>query len=200
MTKKVTGSTRGSGRPPAGAHSVRDALLRAAASHFSTYGYAGASIRSILTDAGTTAPAMYHHFTNKTGLYLAAATAAEDHVLASFEAATADRSGGADKVSALLNAAVELRREHPNVARYLSVIQQDVARNPELAELNSYETRFDEFWRSSASEWCTPASAVALRAVVEGLLSVGGAHISIEDVGAAAEALTAALRGGFVDR
>ena len=66
MTAKTTNPRRNSGRPPAGAASVRDALLRAGATHFSTSGYAGASTRAILADAGATAPALYHHFGNKT--------------------------------------------------------------------------------------------------------------------------------------
>jgi AcrR family transcriptional regulator len=128
----VTSGKRGSGRPPAGDTSVRDALLRAGATHFSMFGFAGANTRAILADAGATAPALYHHFGNKTGLYLAAARAAQEHVLETFRAATVNQPAGADRVSALLAAAVALRREHPNVARYLSVIRQDVERHPEL--------------------------------------------------------------------
>jgi AcrR family transcriptional regulator len=198
VTGKSEVRRRGSGRPPAGAAPVRDALLRSAATHFSKYGYAGASTRAILAEAGTTAPALYHHFGNKTGLYIAAAAAAQEHVLSAFTAAITDRPTLADRMSALLAEAIALRREHPNVAKYLSVIQQDIARHAELSELASYEARFDGLWRSVApGAQPTGGVAVALRAVVEGLLAVGGADIEMEDLAAAAEVLQEITRSGL---
>jgi len=191
---------RGSGRPPAGDTSVRDALLRAAATQFSHCGYAGASTRAILAGAGATAPALYHHFGNKTGLYIAAASAAQDHVLGALEAVAETATTGADRVAALFAVAVDLRREHPNVAKYLSVIQQDVARHPELAELKAYEPRFDRVWRGIAGEKRPLAVATGLRAVFEGLLSVGGADLPHESVVAAANFLADAFRDGGAGR
>jgi len=188
---------RGSGRPPAGAAPVRDALLRSAATHFSQYGYAGASTRAILADAGATAPALYHHFENKTGLYIAAAAAAQEHVLSTLKAAVSGREAVMDRVSALLAAATALRREHPNVAMYLSVIQQDVSRHPELDELASREAVFDDFWRSVVDSQTAPGTPIALRAVVEGLLAVGGARVQIDDVVAAAHVLQRITRDGL---
>lgn len=175
-------------------------MLRAGASHFSAFGYDGANTRAILADAGATAPALYHHFGNKTGLYLAVAHAAQEHVLETFTAATVDQQAGIDRVSALLAAAVDLRQEHPHVARYLSVIQQDVERHPELAELASYEARFDEFWRFTANAQSEPGRAVALRAVIEGLLAVGGASLGLDKVAAGAGVLEAVLASGLVSR
>ena len=177
---------------------MRDALLRSAATHFSRHGYSGASTRAILADAGATAPALYHHFGNKTGLYIATAAAAEEHVLTAFTAAIANRRTLADRVSALLAEAVALRRQHPNVAKYLSVIQQDTSRHPELSELGSYDSRFDEFWRSVASgARSTPGVPVALRALVEGLLAVGVGRLGTEDLAAAGEVLERIARSGL---
>jgi AcrR family transcriptional regulator len=198
MTQDVSVRRRGSGRPPAGTESVRDALLRAAATHFSRYGFAGANIRAILADAGATAPALYHHFGNKTGLYIAAATAAQEHVLGVFTAAVADRDALADRTAALLTAATSLRKEHPNVAKYLSVVQEDISRHPELGELASYATQFDRFWQSVA-KGVEPviATALAVRALVEGLLAVGGARAQTGDVAAAAAVLEGITRNGI---
>lgn len=198
MTERAKTVRRGSGRPPAGATSVRDALLRAAATHFSMSGYAGASTRAILTDAGTTAPALYHHFGNKTGLYIAAAATAHEHVLNAFTAAVFDDATITGRVRALLEAATLLRREHPNVAKYLSVIQQDVSRHPDLSELARYETRFDELWQSVV-DGAKSASGLALgvRAMVEGVLAVGGTRVSADDVASAARALQDLTRTGL---
>ncbi len=198
MTDESATARRGSGRPPAGAASVRDALLRAGATHFSTSGYAGASTRAILADAGATAPALYHHFGNKTGLYIAAAAAAQERVLDTLTAATTDHATVAERVPALLEAATLLRREHPNVAKYLSVIQQDVSRHPDLTELASYEARFDGLWQSVVNGvGSSNGLALGLRAVVEGLLAVGGTHVRDEDIVSAAAALQHITRTGL---
>ncbi len=197
MTGKPKVRRRSTGRPRAGAAPVRDELLRSAATHFGKYGYAGASTRAILADAGATAPALYHHFGNKTGLYIAAAAAAQEHVLSAFAAAVGDRQTLADRLSALLVAATELRAQHPNVAKYLSVVQQDIPRHPELSKLASYQEQFDDFWRSVVDRRAPPGTALALRAMVEGLLAVGGAHVQIDDVAAAAEVLQRIARPGL---
>lgn len=198
MTPRSPKLRRGSGRPPAGAAPVRDALLRAGATHFSEAGYAGASTRAILADAGATAPALYHHFGHKTGLYIAAAATAQEHVLNTFTAALGDHATIAGRVCALLEAATMLRREHPNVAKYLSVIQQDVSRHSDLGELAGYEARFDTLWQSVVDGAESPDGlALGLRAVVEGLLAVGGTHVRTEDVAAAAQALQGITRNGL---
>jgi AcrR family transcriptional regulator len=190
VTANTTNPRRGSGRPRGGAASVRDALLRAGATHFSASGYAGASTRGILADAGATAPALYHHFGNKTGLYIAAAAAAQEHVLSTFTAAIAGHQTIAQRVSALLKAATLLRREHPNVAKYLSVVQQDVSRHPDLSELTCYEAPFDTFWRSVVDDAQSGIGlALGLRALVEGLLAVGGTRVGDEAIASAAAAL-----------
>ncbi|QLL09797.1 TetR/AcrR family transcriptional regulator [Mycobacterium vicinigordonae] len=198
MTAKSGGTKRGSGRPPTGTTSVRDALLRSGATHFSQYGYAGASTRSILADAEATAPALYHHFGNKTGLYIAVAATGQEHVLDTLTSAIADKVTIADRVAALLEAATQLRREHPNIAKYLNVIQQDVARHPDLDELLIYQTRFDSLWQHVTDDVAPiPGLALGLRAVVEGLLAVGGAHVQPDEITSAAEALQQITHGGL---
>ena len=176
---------------------MRDALLRAGATHFSKNGYAGANIRAILDDAGATAPALYHHFGNKTGLYVATASEAENHVLNVFRSAIADQRSLTDRVSALLAATVTLRREHPHVAEYLLVVHQDVARHPELRELASYDAEFDEFWQSVADKTAKKGIAAAVRVIIEGLMVTGGATAPIEEVAASAHALDLIIRKGI---
>lgn len=187
---------RGSGRPPSGVASISDALLRSGATHFSRLGFSGASIRAILSEAGATAPALYHHFDNKVGLYVAAASAAQDHVLEVFENAVEGRDTVGERANALIEAAARLRMEHPKVAEYLGVIQQDVSRHPDLSALCAYQARFDEFWRGVAGN-DSASSAFAVRAIVEGLLSVGGAGLGEEDLIVAARHLRVVVQNGF---
>ncbi|AEF37834.1 hypothetical protein JDM601_3834 [Mycolicibacter sinensis] len=100
-------------------------------------------------------------------------------------------------MSALLTATVSLRREHPHVARYLAVIRQDIERHPELAELGSYDALFDEFWRATANAQSELGRAVALRAVIEGLLAVGGAGLGLDEVAAGAVVLRTVFDTGL---
>lgn len=46
-------------------------LLRTGKKHFATNGYAKASLERIVTESGLTRGALYHHFKNKKGLFLA---------------------------------------------------------------------------------------------------------------------------------
>jgi len=103
----------------------------------------------------------------------------------------------ADRVTALLAAAVRLREEHPNVAKYLSVVQQDAVRHPELGELTSYEEQFDELWHVVAGDSRGRGMAGAVRAIIAGLLAVGGSELSAAAVSAAADVLQQIVNGGL---
>lgn len=197
MTARRSAQRRHSGRPPAGEANARDALLRVAATRFSQDGYAGVSTRAILADADASAPALYHHFGSKTGLYVAVATAAQQHVLDQFAQAIAPHGEVVDKVSAILGAVILLRREHPNAARLFQTVQHDVRRYPELRALRRYDDHFTDFWASVVGPAATEGLALGLRAIVEGLLSVGGAAAKDADFDAAADAVVTMLRVGL---
>ncbi|GAA0616567.1 hypothetical protein GCM10009547_18300 [Sporichthya brevicatena] len=170
----------------------RDALLRAGADHFSAAGYAGASVRAILTDAGVTAPALYHHFENKAGLYIAVAETAYAEVVGRFRAAadTAETMDG--RLGSILDVVCVLRREHPRVARFFAVIEQDVRRHPELAELSGVQDTLSEFWSTLLAR-ATPAQVLAVRAIVEGLLGLGDETLPAARLRATARELKRAL-------
>ena len=119
-------------------------------------------------------------------------------MLNTFTAAMTDHPTVAERVWALLAAATLLRREHPNLAKYLSVIQQDISRHSDLGELACYEARFDGLWQSVVNGVDSGSGlALGLRAVIEGLLAVGGTHVRDEDVASAAEALQQITRSGL---
>jgi AcrR family transcriptional regulator len=169
-------------------------LLRAAATQFAATGYAGASVRAILDDAGTTAPALYHHFTNKAGLYVAVAEAAYDDVAGRFRAAADATSEPLGRVEAVLDAVCDLRRDHPHVARFFGVIEQDVARHPELADLRSAQDRLAGFWTTLLGR--APAGqTLAVRAIVEGFLRLGNETLTDAQLRATARNLRAAVAG-----
>lgn len=182
------------GRPTGPGGDVRDALLRAAATQFSSNGYAGASVRAILDDAGATAPALYHHFTNKAGLYVAVAEAAYAEVSGRFRAAADTAADPFARVTAVLDAVCDLRRDHPHVARFLGVIEQDAARHPELAGLTVASDRLAAVW-TTLVDGADAHRARAVRAIVEGLLRLEDESISDADLRGTALALHAAVPG-----
>lgn len=197
MTDANAATRRSSGRPPAAEADARSALLRAAATRFSQDGYAGVSTRALLADAGATAPALYHHFGSKTGLYVAVAATAQQHVLEAFTTAIEGRINLIDRISAAFDAATALRREHPNAARFFHTVKHDVVRHPELRNLRSYVELFDEFWKAVVGPSASLGLSIGLRAMVEGLLTVGDSRLDGADVDSAADALRKILRSGL---
>jgi len=69
---------------------TRAALMAVARKHFARDGYSGAETARIAADAGVTTGAIYHHFANKQGLFLAVAEGLEREILA--VAATGDEA------------------------------------------------------------------------------------------------------------
>ncbi|KZS52862.1 hypothetical protein A4G26_19445 [Mycobacterium kansasii] len=128
---------------------------------------------------------------------MAVATTAQQHVLDRFAEAIAPHSEVADKVWAIIRAVVLLRREHPNAARLFQTVQHDVRRYPELRALRRYDGHFTDFWASVVGSAAPEGLALGLRAIVEGLLSVGGSAAKDHDLDAAATALIAMLSVGL---
>jgi AcrR family transcriptional regulator len=62
--------------------STQKALLSVARTHFGRHGYSDAEIAGIAADARVTSGAIYHHFGNKEGLFLAVAEELEAEILA----------------------------------------------------------------------------------------------------------------------
>jgi AcrR family transcriptional regulator len=65
---------------------TQKALLSVARTHFGRHGYSGAEIARIAADARVTSGAIYHHFGNKEGLFLAVAEELEAEILAASSA------------------------------------------------------------------------------------------------------------------
>jgi AcrR family transcriptional regulator len=68
---------------------TRTALIAVARRHFARHGYSNAEVGRIAADARVTTGALYHHFANKRGLFLAVAEDLEAGILASAAAVDA---------------------------------------------------------------------------------------------------------------
>lgn len=74
---------------------TRSDLLRAARSHFTAVGFGAARTEAIVADAGLTRGALYHHFENKQGLFLAVLREVHAQVATEVNEAGQQAAGGA---------------------------------------------------------------------------------------------------------
>ncbi|HEX6389151.1 MAG TPA: helix-turn-helix domain-containing protein [Solirubrobacteraceae bacterium] len=161
-----TGTTtrRPRGRRSGDATAVREALLAAARSEFAERGYEAASTRTILGEAGVTAPVLYHHFGNKAGLFEAVAEQVMDAVVGAFEDVAAPGAGLDANLDALLAASAELQARDPQLPRFIVAAPVDLARHPELAGAEAQMSRLRLFLEELCAQEREPklAARVAL--------------------------------------
>lgn len=72
---------------------TRGCLINAARHRFAEHGYTGTSTESILSRAGVTRGAMYHHFRNKTELFEAVCELLSQEAMAAIEKTVAGKNG-----------------------------------------------------------------------------------------------------------
>jgi AcrR family transcriptional regulator len=82
--------------------------------------------------AGITTGALYHYFESKTALYQAVYGEVQDQVYAVFAAAVAAAETFVAQFEAVLEAAHELNRADPSLARFVGAARIDMARSDEL--------------------------------------------------------------------
>lgn len=96
---------------------TEDRLLSVAADMFSTQGYAGVSMRDIARAVGITQAAIYHHFSSKDALYIAAiAFVFEQHTLGISEQMSAIDCP-AQRLELLIGTMLEIMDEDPRFRR-----------------------------------------------------------------------------------
>src|SRR5210317_1620068 len=96
---------------------TQERLLNAAAELFSKQGYAGVSMRDIAGEVGFTQAAIYHHFSNKEALYIAAVTYLfEQHTLGISKQMSAI-DDPAQRLELLIGTLLEVTEEDPRFRR-----------------------------------------------------------------------------------
>lgn len=131
------------GRPPAGDSAVtRARIADAARAAFADLGYAATTNKVVAAGAGVTTGALYHYFGSKLELYVAVHDDVHETVLARFEAAVAPVDSFVGRLDALFEAAHQLNRDDPTLARFLGSVRVDARRHPELAGALRRRTRF----------------------------------------------------------
>jgi TetR/AcrR family transcriptional regulator len=117
----------------------RSRLLAAAMRLFGSKGYAGTSVRDILKAANVTAPALYYHFGNKEGLFIALAREGIAKLDAAREAALAGDGGSVEKIRRFCLANVAVRREFADLAL---VVETILTGPPEAAPSFDFRAEF----------------------------------------------------------
>jgi AcrR family transcriptional regulator len=123
------------GRPPAtNSADTRRRILDTARAAFAQRGYEASTNRTLGTDAGITAGALYHYFGSKFDLYCAVHQDVQERVYERFNAAIADAETFREQIEAVLDTAHEMNRDDPTLAQFLGSVRVDMRRHPELRE------------------------------------------------------------------
>ena len=143
----TTSGGRPRGRPIGDAVNGRDRLLAAALELFPRWGFATTRVEDLVTEAGVTAPVLYHHFGTKAGLYVAAAEHVYQLVLDRHEVILEGDPSFAEVIDRMMQLAVVIRTEQPMLAPMMLAVVIDIQRDPGLAEqLNPTVRAFRRFF------------------------------------------------------
>ncbi|MET7392047.1 TetR/AcrR family transcriptional regulator [Dactylosporangium sp. NPDC005572] len=152
MTTNVRAS-RPKGRPPASdGPSARERLLASARREFSAKGFRGAATGDIAEAAGLTPPALYHHFENKSGLFVAVVEDVYEQVLHRFGEAVPAGASFDEAVDGLLACSIEVMRTDPTLSAMVATAHFEIRREPELGlRLRPVLRRFRAFFDDVAA-------------------------------------------------
>lgn len=121
------------GRPPgATAAATRERILRVAEQQFAQLGYAAATNQAIADGAGVTSSAIYHHFGSKADLYTAVSARVHDTIFGRYEQRTLKLPDLPARLTAIVDVSIELHRDDPLMARFLTISSADARIHTEL--------------------------------------------------------------------
>jgi AcrR family transcriptional regulator len=114
---------------------TRNALLEVARRTFARDGFGATTNRSIASEVGITAGAIYHYFPSKAELFAAVYAQVQDVVYDLFEAAVEESGTLTDRFGRALEAVVGLNQNDSSFAGFVVTVPTEVQRHPELVEL-----------------------------------------------------------------
>jgi len=101
--------------------STRRRILEAAVQVFAERGYHDAAVDDIVRASGTSKGAVYFHFPNKQGIFLALVEFLANQLIERMDSAIASEKGGIAKVEAALRTVLEAFASHRSLARILLI-------------------------------------------------------------------------------
>jgi AcrR family transcriptional regulator len=133
---------RKSNQKESGNGPVRQRLLEGAAELFTRKGYAGTTVREIVTAAGVTKPVLYYYFRNKEGIYLELMQEAfakmDDLVAISLE----DRGSPRQKLLSFCDRAYSLFMENIKAVRVMYAIYYGPHQGAPFFDFDAYHLKF----------------------------------------------------------
>ena len=100
---------------------------------FALRGFDATTNKDIAQAVGITTGAIYHYFASKIDLYAAVYAEVQETVYSAFEKAATDHQRFVDRLSAVLDAAVEVNRQDPSIAGFVVAVAGEALRHPDLA-------------------------------------------------------------------
>jgi AcrR family transcriptional regulator len=103
----------------AAAASSREKILDVAEALFARRGYAGVGLREVAESVGLGKSSLFHHFRNKTELYLAVLGRVLERIEVRLRRALASRGDALERLDRWVDALIDALAEHPATARLL---------------------------------------------------------------------------------
>lgn len=148
-------------------------LINIARQHFTAYGYANASLEEIVKEASLTRGALYHHFKNKKGLFLAVFEAVQKEVGGYVEATAAQSKDSWDQLvngcQAFLEGAVESHNQRILLIDGPAVLGWDTFR--EMDEKYSMNSLKEQLQSMQEQNLIKPLSVEAMTHCLSGAMN-----------------------------
>ena len=126
----------------------RDVIARQAARLFALRGYHGASLRDIASESGVRQPTLYSHYPSKDAILLEVVNRYFDALLPRLEQASEAPGDAAQRLAAMLRAAVQVGTEYRDEFLTTSNNWEIIRANPDLAVLTERRDDALALWRS----------------------------------------------------
>jgi len=155
----------------------RERLLRAAVAVFDRKGYAAASVREIVEQAGITKPALYYHFGSKEGILVAILEEGLRQFQAAIVRAMARPGSGRERLAALCDEVYALYKQNVPVVRVAHAVYFGPKDHLPAFDLASFDRTLEEALRrliedGMATGELRPARVEDISVAIRGVLEV----------------------------
>lgn len=140
------------GQAPLGDGAVRERLLSSATRLFNRKGYAAASVREIVADAGVTKPVLYYYFESKEGIFLSLVREAFGRVDALLDDTRARPGDAKERIKGLADRLYRLFVERIEVARLIYAIYYGPPQGTPAFDFDAIHVKFREAMRRLVEE------------------------------------------------
>jgi AcrR family transcriptional regulator len=131
---------------------VRERLLKSATDLFTRKGYAGTTVREIVTAARVTKPALYYYFRNKEGIYLELMREGFSRFDSLVDASREEPGSAEVKIRSFCGEAFDLFLDLIGVARVMYAIYYGPPQGAPFFDFDAYHIKFQDAIRRMVEE------------------------------------------------